>query len=144
MIIQNTTSSIEIEKYKTRKSHGKIYCLFIFIGLAEIASSSVMIWQKSKIENKIRISKIGKENHETFSYSAIVYFNNGCTGTLISCKCILRVAHCVHNGEINEDVEVALLSKGGNVKCLDVEKVFVPSGWKKNHDREVLIMIMQL
>ena len=44
----------------------------------------------------------------------------------------------MHNGETNEAVEVALLSKGGNVKLLDVKKVFVPSGWKKSHDREVL------
>ena len=116
----------------------KIYCLFIFIGIVEIGSSSVMIRQKNKIESNIRMSKIGKENHETFPYSAIVYFNNGCTGTLISCKHILTGAHCVHNGETNEDVEVSLLSKDGKVKLLDVKKIFVPSGWKKNHDREIL------
>ena len=44
----------------------------------------------------------------------------------------------MHNGETNEDVEVGLLSKDGNVKLLDVKKVFVPGGWKKNRNREVL------
>ena len=116
----------------------RIYCLFIYMGIVEITSSAVMIWQESKMENKIRMSKIGKENYETFPYSAIVYLNNGCTGTLISCKHILTGAHCVHNGETNKDVEVGLLSKDGNLKLLDVKKVFVPSGWKKNHDKEVL------
>ena len=33
---------------------------------------------------------------------------------------------------------MGLSSKDGNVKLLDVKKVFVPSGWKKSHDREVL------
>ena len=75
------------------------FCLFIYIGIVKIVSSSVMIWQKSKDKNKIRMSKIEKENYEKFPCSAIVYFNNGCTGTLISCKHILTGAHCVHNGE---------------------------------------------
>ena len=44
----------------------------------------------------------------------------------------------MHNEETNEDVEVGLLSKDGNVKLLDVKKVFVPSGWKKNRNKEVL------
>ena len=44
----------------------------------------------------------------------------------------------MHNGETNVDVEVGFLSKDGNVKWLDVKKVFVPSGWKKNHDKEVV------
>ena len=51
----------------------RIYFLFIYIALVRIVNSSLMIWQKSKIENKIRMSKIGKENYETFPYSAIVF-----------------------------------------------------------------------
>ena len=112
----------------------RIYSLFfIYIGIGEIASSAVMTWQKSKRKNKIRMAKIGKENYETFPYSAIVALNNRCTGALISCKHILTAAECVHNSEIVE-LNVSLFSKDGNVKLLKVKKIFIPIGSIENTD----------
>ena len=144
-MIQNTTRYIEVKTIKLEKTMERIYSLFIYIAIVEIASSVVMTWQKSKIENKVRMSKIGKENYETFPYSAIVVLNTRCTGALISCKHILTAAQCVHYSEKTVDVKVSLLSKDGNAKLVDVKKVFIPSGgWKTMMTpRYFIITIMQ-
>ena len=83
------------------------------------------------------------KNNKYFPYEAIALLNNGCSGTLISCKHILTAAHCMHVGEKNVDVEAGLVDTYGIVKWVDVKRVFTSRRWKENHKKEALKKITQ-
>ena len=117
---------------------GKCFAaLFFYIGIMKIANSVMITLDKRQTQNHIKLYKLSKEIYETFPFSSVVLLNNGCTGSLVSCKHILTAAHCLHDGTKNLDVRAGLLSKDGNVKWLDVKKVFVPTSWKKNHREDL-------
>ena len=80
--------------------------LLSYVETLKVANAAVMTSLR-RIRN-IRDFTVPK-NNKYFPYSAIAFLNNGCSGTLISCKHILTAAHCMHDGEKNVDVEAGLV-----------------------------------
>ena len=112
--------------------------LLFHIGILKVANAAVITFSHRRIRRNIRDFTVPKSNNEYFPYSAIVFLNNGCSGTLISCKHILTAAHCMHDGEKNLDVKVGLVDTDGIVKWVDIKKVFIPRRWKENYKKEGL------
>ena len=112
--------------------------LLFYIRILNVANPAIITFPHRRLRKNIKEFIIPKLYNEYFPYSAFVLLNNGCSGTLISCKHILTAAHCVHDGEKDLDVKVGLKDTDGIVKWVDVKKVFIPRRWKENHKKEGL------
>ena len=80
--------------------------LLFYVETLKVANAAVMTSRRTR--RNVRDFTVPK-NNKYFLYSAIAFLNNGCSGTLISCKHILTAAHCLHDGEKNVDVEAGLV-----------------------------------
>ena len=98
--------------------------LLFYIETLKVANAAVIT---SRRTDNFTVPK----NNKYFPYSAIALLNNGCSGTLISCKHILTAAHCMHDDEKSVDVEAGLVDTDGIVKWIDVNEFQSQEGERK-------------
>ena len=102
--------------------------LLFYIETLKVANAAVITSRRTR--RNIRDFTVPK-NNKYFPYSAIALLNNGCSGTLISCKHILTAAHCMHDDEKSVDVEAGLVDTDGIVKWSDVNEFQSQEGERK-------------